>query len=118
MTLDLRLTPAAIGAIHQWQLRTGQLGTRLRVGVLPGGCAGYAYDLALEPLDHPLGDEDLLAEISGITVVIRRDQQPLLAGVALDYTEDLVGGSFRFQNPQAQRTCNCGHSFSLTPESP
>ncbi|MCS7031444.1 MAG: iron-sulfur cluster assembly accessory protein [Gloeomargarita sp. SKYG116] len=118
MTLNLRITPAALGALQQWQLRTGQLQTRLRLGVTPGGCAGYAYTLALEPLEAPALETEIWGEVAGMTVVIQRAHQPLLAGLTLDYTEDLVGGSFRFQNPQAQRTCNCGHSFSVTTESP
>ncbi|MCS6783039.1 MAG: iron-sulfur cluster assembly accessory protein [Gloeomargarita sp. SKYG98] len=112
----MRLTPAALGALQQWQRRTGQVATRLRLAVVPGGCAGYAYHLALEPLDQALLDTDLVAEMAGMQVVMRREHQPLLAGLTLDYTEDLVGGSFRFQNPQARRTCSCGHSFSLTTE--
>ncbi len=115
MTLDIRLTPAAFGALHHWQLRTGQERTHLRLGVAPGGCAGYCYTLSLENSDQINPDLDICTDMTGVTVVMPRHQQGLLAGLTLDYTEDLVGGSFRFNNPQAHQTCSCGHSFAITP---
>ncbi|MEN9217291.1 MAG: iron-sulfur cluster assembly accessory protein [Gloeomargarita sp. HHBFW_bins_162] len=114
MSFNLRLTPAAIGAIHHWQLRTEQEQTYLRLGVAEGGCAGYFYTLDLENPNKISTENDVVTEISGVTVVLRREQQTLLAGLTLDYTEDLVGGSFRFKHPHARQTCSCGHSFSLS----
>ncbi|APB34590.1 hypothetical protein GlitD10_2258 [Gloeomargarita lithophora Alchichica-D10] len=115
MPLNIRLTPAAVGAIHQWQMRTGQHQAHLRLAVNPGGCAGYFYTLNLASLHSTAGESELASDLMGITVVVPSHQYPLLSGLTLDYTEDLVGGSFRFNNPQAHQTCSCGHSFALTP---
>jgi iron-sulfur cluster assembly accessory protein len=117
MTAQIRLTPAAVSAIRQWQMRTDQPHTRLRLGVQPGGCAGYFYTLGLEPEPQPGATEELVVEQAGVTVVMDPQQYPFLAGLTLDYTEDLVGGSFRFSNPQAHQTCSCGHSFAVAPKS-
>ncbi len=116
MTIHLRLTPAAVSAIRQWQIRTEQPRSRLRLAVQPGGCAGYCYTLSLEAHAEVAAGE-LVAELGGVTVVVAPQAYPLLAGLTLDYTEDLVGGSFRFNNPQAQQTCRCGHSFAVAPPS-
>ncbi|WAS05347.1 iron-sulfur cluster assembly accessory protein [Gloeomargaritales cyanobacterium VI4D9] len=113
--MTIRLTPAAVGAIHHWQRRTGQEHTHLRLGVAPGGCAGYSYTLSLENMDKINPESDITTDTMGVTVVIPTHQQELLSGLTLDYTEDLVGGSFRFNNPQAHQTCSCGHSFAITP---
>ena len=118
MSLNLRLTPAAVTAIHHWQMRIGQEHTCLRLGVAAGGCAGYVYTLDLEYPDTIRSGVDLVTQVTGITVVIRADQQRLLAGLTLDYTEDLVGGSFRFNHPGARQTCSCGQSFTPATESP
>ncbi len=115
MTLEIRLTPAALAALQHWQIRTGQENTHLRLGVAPGGCAGYCYTLALEAREQINPELDVTTHTTGVTVVMSREQQGLLSGLTLDYTEDLVGGSFRFNHPQAHQTCSCGHSFALAP---
>jgi len=113
--MNIRLTPAAVGAIHHWQRRTGQEHTHLRLGFAPGGCAGYCYTLYLEDMDKINPELDATTDTMGVVVVMSKHQQELLSGLTLDYTEDLVGGSFRFNHPQAHQTCSCGHSFAITP---
>jgi len=56
---------------------------------------------------------DRLYEVNGLEVVIDADSLPFLEGLTLDYSEDLMGGGFRFHNPNAAQTCGCGNSFSL-----
>lgn len=83
----------------------------LRLAVRGGGCSGlfYAIDIDSETTDH-----DRLFEIDGIRVVIDRKSWPYLAGTELDYDiTNLLEGGFKFNNPNARRSCGCGVSFQV-----
>jgi iron-sulfur cluster assembly protein/iron-sulfur cluster insertion protein len=81
----------------------------LRVAVRPGGCSGYSYEMFF---DADIASEDLTAEYSGVRVVVDPSSAPLLAGATLDYKDGLQEAGFSISNPNAQRTCGCGSSFS------
>jgi iron-sulfur cluster assembly protein/iron-sulfur cluster insertion protein len=84
-------------------------GLVLRVAVRPGGCSGFSYEMFF---DTDVADDDLRAEHRGITVVIDPASQQMLKGATLDYKDGLQGAGFSISNPNAQRSCGCGQSFS------
>lgn len=82
----------------------------LRLAVEGGGCSGFQYKFDLIPAPEA---EDLLIEKAGATVAIDPVSIAYLAGSELDFVDDLMGSSFRVQNPNATASCGCGTSFSL-----
>ncbi|MEK7286357.1 MAG: iron-sulfur cluster assembly accessory protein [Nitrospirota bacterium] len=81
----------------------------LRVGVKQGGCTGMTYQLTFE---QDTKKEDTLFEVDGLRVAVDGESVPYLSGMTLDFSRDLVGGGFKFINPNAKRSCGCGESFS------
>lgn len=102
------LSPAAVREIERLRRKHPSHEARLRVRVRSGGCAQLYYDLGFDDSQNP---EDRLCESSGVAIAIDALSLPYVDGLTVDYTEDLMGGGFRFHNPHAQRTCSCGHSF-------
>tara|TARA_B110000014_G_scaffold199007_1_gene148282 strand:- start:363 stop:686 length:324 start_codon:yes stop_codon:yes gene_type:complete len=82
----------------------------IRVGVKGGGCSGLMYELTF---DNALIDGDKEFEDNGIKVVVDKKSYLYLIGTTLDYSGGLNGKGFVFINPNADRTCGCGESFSL-----
>ncbi len=85
-------------------------GSFIRVGVKGGGCSGLTYDMSF---DHIQMDDDKEFEDKGIKIVCDKKSILYLAGTELDYSGGLNGKGFVFNNPNANRTCGCGESFSL-----
>ena len=81
----------------------------LRVAVRPGGCSGFSYEMFF---DSDVADDDLTFERDGVQVVIDPASQQMLGGATLDYKDGLQGAGFAINNPNAQRSCGCGQSFS------
>ncbi|MBZ9777574.1 iron-sulfur cluster assembly accessory protein [Psychroflexus sp. CAK8W] len=82
----------------------------VRVGVKSGGCSGLSYELNF---DQTQLEEDKLFEDNDIKIVINKSSFLYLIGTTLEYSGGLNGKGFVFNNPNAQRTCGCGESFSL-----
>jgi len=82
----------------------------VRVGVKSGGCSGLSYELKFDKLQ---AENDKLFEDNEIRIVIDKKSVLYLAGTILEYSGGLNGKGFVFNNPNAQRTCGCGESFSL-----
>jgi iron-sulfur cluster assembly protein len=82
----------------------------IRVGVKGGGCSGLMYDLEF---DAEMKEGDQVFEDNGVKVVVDRKSYLYLVGTQLDYTGGLNGKGFVFVNPNANRTCGCGESFSV-----
>lgn len=82
----------------------------VRVGVESGGCSGLVYKL---DFDDSMDNEDELVEHNNIKLVINKKSILFLAGTTLEYSSGLNGKGFVFNNPNANRTCGCGESFSL-----
>ncbi|MEH2070660.1 MAG: iron-sulfur cluster assembly accessory protein [Nostoc sp.] len=82
-----------------------------RFAVKPGGCSGFFYDMSF---DRAIKVGDRVFEFDEIQVIIDAESLNQLNGLTVDYSEDLMGGGFRFHNPQAIATCTCGHSFSIS----
>ena len=82
----------------------------VRVGVKSGGCSGLSYDLNFDK-DKVEGDK--VFEDNGIKIIVDNKSFLYLVGTTLEYSGGLNGTGFVFNNPNAQRTCGCGESFSL-----
>ncbi len=82
----------------------------LRIKVIPGGCAGFSYDLEWFPLKN-LKDE-FVFEKGKAKVVVGISDMRLITGSTLDYVESLMASKFELKNPNATNTCGCGKSFS------
>ncbi len=82
----------------------------VRVGVKSGGCSGLSYELKF---DKSKAENDKLFEDNDIKIVVDKKSVLYLAGTILEYSGGLNGKGFVFNNPNAQRTCGCGESFSL-----
>ncbi|WP_096202548.1 iron-sulfur cluster insertion protein ErpA [Bacillus sp. FJAT-45350] len=80
----------------------------LRVGVKGGGCSGLSYGMGF---DSEKQSEDTTLEINGLDVIVDKESAPMLDGVVIDYKENMMGGGFTIENPNAIATCGCGSSF-------
>ena len=82
----------------------------VRVGVKSGGCSGLSYELKF---DHGLGENDKLFDHDRVKIAVDKKSFLYLVGTTLEYSGGLNGKGFVFNNPNANRTCGCGESFSL-----
>ena len=106
---DLTITERAAKKIGQI-LKSEPSGTMLRLSVLGGGCSGFQYKFDVE---NARADDDVLIERDGVTMLIDPVSLQYLAGSEVDFVDDLIGASFKVNNPQAKTSCGCGTSFSL-----
>ncbi|SFR35512.1 iron-sulfur cluster assembly protein [Robiginitalea myxolifaciens] len=82
----------------------------VRVGVKSGGCSGLSYELKF---DRDLDEADKVFEDNAVRIIVDKKSFLYLVGTTLEYSGGLNGKGFVFNNPNAQRTCGCGESFSL-----
>ena len=82
----------------------------VRVGVKSGGCSGLSYDLKF---DKTQKETDKVFESNGVKIIVDTKSFLYLIGMTLEYSGGLNGTGFVFKNPNANRTCGCGESFSL-----
>jgi iron-sulfur cluster assembly accessory protein len=85
-------------------------GAKLRVSVEGGGCSGFQYKF---DIDKTQTDDDIVIARDGAVVLVDSASVPFLAGSELDFVDDLIGASFRVNNPNATASCGCGTSFSI-----
>jgi len=85
-------------------------GSLLRVAVNGGGCSGFQYAFDIVPTR---ASDDLLIERDGVGVVIDPVSLDFLRGARIDFVDDLIGQSFKIDNPNAASSCGCGTSFSI-----
>tara|TARA_R110002167_G_scaffold263017_2_gene469681 strand:+ start:5248 stop:5577 length:330 start_codon:yes stop_codon:yes gene_type:complete len=82
----------------------------VRVGVKSGGCSGLSYELKF---DNIIDESDKIFEDNAVRIIVDKKSFLYLVGTVLEYSGGLNGKGFVFNNPNAQRTCGCGESFSL-----
>lgn len=99
------LTPKAHTMLTQ---ALGDSEASLLVNVLNGGCTGFMYDLQLVEDSEEKCQE---LEVDGISIMIPETVSAMLNGIEIDYEDKLMGGGFKVNNPNADRTCGCGESF-------
>src|SRR5579884_2465130 len=91
-------------------LREEPAGTMLRVSVEGGGCSGFQYRFDTE---RDKAEDDIVIERAGATVLIDPVSLNYMAGSEIDFVDDLIGSSFKINNPKATASCGCGTSFAL-----
>ena len=108
----IKLTDKAVEMVKEAIKSEGGLkpDAALRVYVEGGGCSGYKYGLDFD--ENEASDDDLILTQDGVTIFIDQYSGTFLRGTMIDYVTGLNGAGFKFLNPQAQRTCGCGSSFS------
>ena len=105
----ITLTDAATSKVGELITAEGEDGLALRVAVRPGGCSGFSYEMYF---DTDVADDDNTAEYGEVRIVVDPSSAMLLEGATLDYKDGLEQSGFSINNPNAQRTCGCGQSFS------
>jgi iron-sulfur cluster assembly accessory protein len=105
----ITLTNTASSKVKDLIAQEGEAELMLRVAVRPGGCSGFSYEMFF---DSERENDDITADFGGVTVVVDPSSAQLLDGAELDYKDGLQGAGFAINNPNAQRTCGCGQSFS------
>ena len=103
------LTDTATDKVRSLMEQEGVADLALRVAVRPGGCSGFSYEMFF---DTDVAEDDKTLDYSGVKVVVDPSSASLLEGATLDYKDGLQGAGFAIDNPNAQRTCGCGQSFS------
>ena len=108
-TAVITMSEAAIKEVKRLMNVQGITEGGLRVGVKGGGCSGLSYTVNFE---EKVTQHDTVYEIEGIKLIVDPKSAIYLQGTQLDFQKDLTGGAFKFVNPNAQKTCGCGESFS------
>ncbi len=105
----ITLTDTATTKVGELIKAEGDEALALRVAVRPGGCSGYSYEMFF---DTDIASDDTTVDYSGVKVVVDASSAMLLEGATLDYKDGLAESGFAINNPNAERTCGCGQSFS------
>ena len=107
----ITVTPKAISEVKRLMAaEPDQVNSGLRVGVKGGGCSGLSYVLDFVKESRP---DDKVMEFDGVKIFMDPKSAIYLNGTELDFSDGLNGTGFNFINPNAQRTCGCGSSFSV-----
>ncbi len=104
----IQLTQSAAGKVKELVEEEGRPDISLRVAVQPGGCSGLRYAMYL---DDQLSEKDVSAEQFGVRVVMDKMSAPYLSQATIDFVDSLEASGFTIDNPAAQSSCACGHSF-------
>ncbi len=104
----ITLTDTAAAKVKSLIQDEGEADLALRVAVRPGGCSGFSYEMFF---DTDVADDDNIATFGEVKVIVDPSSALMLEGATLDFKDGLESG-FSINNPNAQRTCGCGSSFS------
>lgn len=104
----IQLTENAAGKVKELLTEEGRTDIALRVAVQPGGCSGLRYAMYL---DDQLSEKDVEEEQFGVKIVVDRMSMPYLTAATIDFVDSLEASGFTIDNPVAQGSCACGHSF-------
>lgn len=104
----ITLTDTAAAKVKSLIEEEGESDLALRVAVRPGGCSGFSYEMFF---DTDVADDDNVQTYGDVRVVVDPSSSVMLEGATLDFKDGLESG-FSINNPNAQRTCGCGSSFS------
>ncbi len=106
----IELSEAAVAEAKRRIEVDGRQDVALRMAVKGGGCSGLSYHL---DLDVEVGEFDEVFEQDGVRLVVDKKSFLYLNGSVLEYARDMMGGGFKFENPNASGTCGCGESFAV-----
>ena len=113
--MDVR-NPLGVELTESAARRIGQIlagepsGSMLRISVNGGGCSGFQYGFDIDSNRQP---DDIILERDGAMVLVDETSLQFLKGSVVDFVDDLMGQSFKIENPQATASCGCGTSFSI-----
>ena len=105
----ITVTESAVKRLKSVMTSDGKENHILRMSVEGGGCSGMTYKMDFE---NKKGEFDKEFECNGLTIVCDLKSWLYLKDIEVDYSDDLLNGGFKIQNPNAERTCGCGTSFS------
>ena len=105
MIKEIKFTDKAINQINHLLL-SKEKGSFFRIAIKGGGCSGFQYDFSF---DKSQNEDDLCHE----NILIDKNSVDLLKGSEVDFVKELIGDSFKINNPQSKSSCGCGVSFSL-----
>ena len=105
MIKEIKFTDNAIKQINHL-LSNKDKGSFFRIAIKGGGCSGFQYEFTF---DQKLNEDDLKHD----NILIDKNSADLLKGSEIDFVEELIGNSFKINNPQTKSSCGCGVSFSL-----
>ena len=105
MIKEIKFTDNAIKHINNILSKKDE-GIFFRIAIKGGGCSGFQYDFSF---DQKQNDDDL----KHLNILIDKTSADLLKGSEIDYVEELIGNSFKINNPQSKSSCGCGVSFSV-----
>ena len=103
------LTSAAAEKVAELLAREDDESMALRLGVRPGGCSGFSYELEL---DSKIDDSDIVGTFDGVKLIVDPQSMEKVKGAEIDYRDTLQGAGFHINNPNVERSCGCGNSFS------
>ena len=106
---QVTLTSSAAAKVAELIEREGDDSLVLRLGVRPGGCSGFSYELEL---DSKTDDTDIVNEFDGVRLAVDAQSMDKVKGAEVDYRDTLQGAGFHMNNPNVSRSCACGNSFS------
>ena len=105
----ITITDGAAQKVSELLALEGNSELALRIAVRPGGCSGYFYEMFF---DSEIAHDDHASTHGPVKVVVDPASAQLLTGATLEYKDGLQGAGFSINNPNAQRSCGCGQSFS------
>ncbi|OGT94842.1 MAG: hypothetical protein A2083_09625 [Gemmatimonadetes bacterium GWC2_71_9] len=110
--VQINLTPSALAKVREFiaaePVPAETAG--LRVGVMPGGCSGFKYEISID--EAPIED-DIILDAGGVRVFVDPFSAQYLNGVKIDYVTTMQSSGFAFENPNATGGCGCGTSFTV-----
>lgn len=113
-TYQISLTERAASELKTLMAENQKQESALRVWVAGGGCSGLQYGMALD--DQPAEEGDIVLEHEGIKILVDELSLRYMTGSVVDYVDDVLGGGFKIENPNAVKSCGCGSSFSTEDE--
>ncbi|MCG8365663.1 MAG: iron-sulfur cluster assembly accessory protein [Pseudanabaenales cyanobacterium] len=108
----IHLSPAAVKEIKRLQANQQSPKALFRLKIQSGGCFDWFYQMGF---DQTINAQDAVYNCGDIQVVVNSRALIYVDGLTIDYSEDLMGGGFRFMNPNATQHCGCGNSFAIRP---
>lgn len=110
--VQINLTPSALAKVREFiAAEPAPAETAgLRVGVMPGGCSGFKYEISID--EAPIED-DIILDAGGVRVFVDPFSAQYLNGVKIDYVTTMQSSGFAFENPNATGGCGCGTSFTV-----
>jgi len=107
--MAISLTDAAAQRVRSYLEKRGS-GIGLKLGVTKTGCSGYSYVINYA---ERIGDDDVVFEDKGVTVVVDPEALPLIDGTEVDFVKNGLNEAFSFRNPNIKGECGCGESFNV-----